>query len=43
MIVRFSDVATAIAILIVTCSVLVFFAGLGALVLTSFGIIPAPF
>jgi hypothetical protein len=41
--VRLSDVVTAIAVLIQTCTVLVFFAGLGALILASFGIIPAPY
>ena len=43
MIDRISEVVTAIAVLIETSVVLVFFAGLGAVILTSFGIIPAPY
>ena len=43
MIDRFAEVLTAIAILIETGAVLVFFGGLGAIVLSSFGFIPAPY
>ena len=43
MIDRITEVLTAIAVLIETSVVLVFFAGLGAIVLTSFGIVPAPY
>ena len=40
---RFAEVATAIAVLIETSAVLVFFSGIGAILLTSFGIIPTPY
>ena len=40
---RFAEVATAIAVLIETGAVLVFFFGLGAILLTSLGIVPAPY
>ena len=40
---RFTEVLTAIAVLIETGAVLVFFAGLGAIILTSFGLIPGPY
>ena len=43
MIDRISEVVTTIAILIETSIVVVFFAGLGAVILTSFGIIPTPY
>ena len=43
MIDRFAEVVTAIAVLIETGAVLVFFSGLGAIILTSFGIIPGPY
>ncbi|MDX1407784.1 MAG: hypothetical protein R3330_06610 [Saprospiraceae bacterium] len=43
MIDRIAEVATAIAVLIETGAVLTFFAGLCALILTSFGFIPGPY
>ncbi len=43
MIDRIAEVLTAIAVLIETGAVLVFFAGLGAIILNSFGMIPGPF
>ena len=43
MIERLSGVVAAIAVLIETGAVLVFFFGLGAILLTSFGIVPAPY
>ena len=43
MIDRIAEFATAIAILIETGAVLAFFAGQAAIILTSFGIIPAPY
>ncbi len=39
---RFADVVTAIAILIETIIVLAFFAGLGGIILSSFGVITGP-
>lgn len=43
MIDRIAEVATAIAVLIETGAVLIFFGGLGAIILTSFGVIPGPY